>query len=271
MPDKPEYQNYPNDEINLMDYIKVIIKRKKLIIGIFIICVVATTIVSFRMPKVYQIDSTARIGSIGGSLFSVGEMIEKTKNRNLLQSVIQEIDTNITVESLKEAVKIEKVEGTNFLKVQMESAEPGIAIDILNKIESKLVLDGNEFYEKNITLINERIQELHARKENVSKQIKMLNQKISNNKIGPDYPLIQNTLTNYETIYSELSAAEYSLKKNLLLANNFKIIESPSKSMNPIKPNKRQMITISAILGLILGLFIAFIVEFWQKSKEDRQ
>ena len=256
MPDKPEYQNYPNDEINLMDYIKVIIKRKKLIIGIFIICVVATTIVSFRMPKVYQIDSTARIGSIGGSLFSVGEMIEKTKNRNLLQSVIQGIDTNITVESLKKAVKIEKVEGTNFLKVQMESVEPGIAIDILNKIESKLVLDGNEFYEKNITLINERIQELHARKENVSKQIKMLN---------------QNTLTNYETIYSELSAAEYSLKKNLLLANNFKIIESPSKSMNPIKPNKRQMITISAILGLILGLFIAFIVEFWQKSKEDRQ
>ena len=256
MPDKPEYQNYPNDEINLMDYIKVIIKRKKLIIGIFIICVVATTIVSFRMPKVYQIDSTARIGSIGGSLFSVGEMIEKTKNRNLLQSVIQEIDTNITVESLKEAVKIEKVEGTNFLKVQMESVEPGIAIDILNKIESKLVLDGNEFYEKNITLINERIQELHARKENVSKQIKMLN---------------QNTLTNYETIYSELSAAEYSLKKNLLLANNFKIIESPAKSINPIKPKKKQMVTISAVVGLMLGIFIAFFVEFWQKSKEDRQ
>jgi len=59
----------------------------------------------------------------------------------------------------------------------MESAEPGIAINILNKIESKLVSDGNIFYEKNIGLAKERIQELQARKENVSKQIKMLNQK----------------------------------------------------------------------------------------------
>ena len=271
MPDKPEYQNYPNDEINLMDYIKVIIKRKKLIIGIFIICVVVTTIVSFRMPKVYQIDSMMRIGNISENLFSVAEMIEKSKNRNLLQSVILEIDTNITVEGLKKTVTVENIEGTNFLKVQMESAEPGIAIDILNKIESKLVSDGNIFYEKNIALAKERIQGLHTRKENASKQIKMLNQKISNSKVGSGYPLIQNTLTNYENIYSELSAEEYSLKKGLLSAKNFKIIESPSKSINPIKPKKKQMIIISAVVGLMLGIFIAFFVEFWQKSKEDRQ
>lgn len=267
MTDKPEYQN---DEINLMDYIKVIIKRKKIIVSTFIICVVAAAIVSFRMPKVYRIDCTVRIGTIGGSLFSVEEMREKTKNRNLLQSIISEVDRNITVESLKKAVKIENIEGTNFLKMQMESTEPNIAVDILNKIESKLVLDGNIFYEKNIALMEERIQEVHLRKENVSKQIRILNQKIFNNKIGPDYPLIQNTLTNYETIYSELSAAEYSLKKNLLSAKNFKIIESPAKSINPIKPGKRQMIAIAAVVGLMLGVFIAFFMEFWQNNTRKK-
>ena len=95
MTDKPEYQN---DEINLMDYIKVIIKRKMTIIGVLIICVVASTIVSFRMPKVYQINSTVRIGSISGSLFTVNEAIEKLKNRNLLQSIVSEVDGNITIE-----------------------------------------------------------------------------------------------------------------------------------------------------------------------------
>ena len=266
-----ENQNYQNDEINLMDYIKVIIKRKKIIAGIFIICVAVTAAISFQMPKVYQIDSTVRIGTIGGSLLSVEEITEKAKNRNLLKSIILEIDKNITVENLKKAVKIENIKGTNFLKVQMESAEPDIAIDILNKIESKLVSDVNIFYEKNIALAKERIQEVHVRKGNVSKQIEMLNQKIADNKIGPDYPLIQNTLTNYETICSGLSAAEYSLKKNLLSAKNFKVIESPAKSINPIKPNKRKMVIMSAILGLILGVFIVFLMEFWQKSKEDRQ
>ena len=262
-------QNYHDDEINLMDYIKVIIKRKITIIGVLIICVVATTIISFRMPKVYQVNSTVRIGTIGGSLFSVEEIREKAKNRNLLQSVISEIDKNITVESFKKAIKIENIKGTSFLRLQMESTEPDVVVNVLNKIESKLVLEGNEIYEKNMTLINERIQELRLRKENVSKQIEMLNQKISNNKTGSNYPLIQNTLTNYETIYSELSETGYLLKKDLLAAKNFKIIELPAKSINPIKPNKRQMVTISAILGLMLGIFIAFFVEFWQKSKTE--
>ena len=82
-----------DDEINLMDYIKVIIKRKKIIISIFIICVAVGAIVNFqisRMPKVYRIDSTMRIGNIGGSLFSIEEIREKAKSRSLLQSIISE-------------------------------------------------------------------------------------------------------------------------------------------------------------------------------------
>ncbi len=153
----------------------------------------------------------------------------------------------------------------------MESANPNIAVNILRKIENKLVLEGNEFYEKNMVLINERVQELAARKKNVSSQIEALNQRISRNKLGLNYPLVQNTLTNYETIYSDLSAGEYSLKKGLLSAKNFKIIEPPVKSINHIKPKKKQMVTIAAVVGLMLGVFIAFIVEFWQKRGEDRQ
>jgi len=268
-------QNCQKDEINLMDYIKVIIKRKKIVMSIFIICVAVTTIVSFQTPrmlKIYRVDSTVRIGTIEGRLLSIEKAREEAKNRNLLQSVIQEIDKDTTVEYLKKAIKIEEIKGTNFLTVQMESAEPDMAIDILNKIESKLVSDGNIFYEKKLALINERIQELNLRKESISKQKEIFDKKISNNKVNLAYPIIQNTIINYETIYSELSAAEYSLKKSLLEAKNFKIIESPSKSINSInKSNTKHSIIISAVVGLMLGVFIAFFVEFWQKNKEDRK
>jgi len=43
-----------NDEINLYDFWKVIVKRKKLIIGLFIVIVVSTAIVSFLMPDIYR-------------------------------------------------------------------------------------------------------------------------------------------------------------------------------------------------------------------------
>ncbi len=43
------------DEIDLKEYIKVIIKRKKLILTVFLISVIVTAVVSFLMPKVYEI------------------------------------------------------------------------------------------------------------------------------------------------------------------------------------------------------------------------
>jgi uncharacterized protein involved in exopolysaccharide biosynthesis len=43
------------DEINLMQYFEVIYKRKFLIIAIFLIAVIATAIISFRMPPVYRV------------------------------------------------------------------------------------------------------------------------------------------------------------------------------------------------------------------------
>jgi len=43
--------NLREDEINLYDYWKVIVKRRFLIIGLFLVAVVASAIISFLMPK----------------------------------------------------------------------------------------------------------------------------------------------------------------------------------------------------------------------------
>ena len=42
------------DEINLMDYFQVLIKRKWLIILGTLICIIVAAIISLRMPKIYR-------------------------------------------------------------------------------------------------------------------------------------------------------------------------------------------------------------------------
>lgn len=259
-------QNYQDDEINLADYIKVIIKQKVLIGVIFITCVAGTAIASFLMPEVYQIDSTVRIGKIGDSLPLPAEIIAKLKSKSLPRSIIQGTNENISIEELQKAIKIDNIKDTNFLKIRMESTDPDTAIDILNKIENKFISDSNVYYEKSVALIEERVRELHLRKEDIVKQVKMLNQRIADNKMNSDYLLMENALANYENIYNELSTIEYSLKQDLLSAKNFEIIDPPANSTKPIKPKKKQMIAISAVLGAMLGIFVAFFVEFWQNS-----
>ena len=36
--------------------------------------------------------------------------------------------------------------------------------------------------------------------------------------------------------------------------------------MNPVAPNKKMNIAIAAVLGLMLGVFIAFFIEYWKSS-----
>src|SRR3989338_9441202 len=54
-------------EISLHDYIDILIKRKKLIILIFLAAVIAVTTISFLSPEIYEISMVAELGSVGVS------------------------------------------------------------------------------------------------------------------------------------------------------------------------------------------------------------
>ena len=73
---RPEYE----DEIDLMDYVKVIIKRKRLILTIFLGSAIVAGVFSFMMAKVYKIDTSLEVGRIDSSMIEEpGQVIEKIK------------------------------------------------------------------------------------------------------------------------------------------------------------------------------------------------
>ena len=44
------------------------------------------------------------------------------------------------------------------------------------------------------------------------------------------------------------------------------LIQEPQVSLYPIKPNEIKNILLAAVLSLIMGMFLAFFMEFWKKS-----
>jgi uncharacterized protein involved in exopolysaccharide biosynthesis len=50
------------------------------------------------------------------------------------------------------------------------------------------------------------------------------------------------------------------------------MLQPPTRSVKAIAPKKKQNITIAAVIGLMLGVFVAFFREFWINSagKEGR-
>jgi len=58
-----------------------------------------------------------------------------------------------------------------------------------------------------------------------------------------------------------------SIKEDLMNYQGFKVIDPAIEPNAPIKPNKKLNILIAGVLGLFIGIFVAFFLEFWQKGK----
>ncbi len=54
--------DYPEDEIELIDLLRVIWKWKYLIIGGTLVCAIAAMVISSIMPKIYRIETIIRPG-----------------------------------------------------------------------------------------------------------------------------------------------------------------------------------------------------------------
>ncbi len=282
-----EGQQYLDDEIDLRDYIRVIVKRKWVILWIFIICVLSTTIASLFMPKIYETDLTIRIGKIArdnnslrigkiagddNSLISNLNALKVIKERKVLASAIKHFKLDkIDIPALDKMIKVKNIKGTDFIQMKMESQYPELAAGILKYVANVFIQQQGEKYNKSIKLTKKEIQEserecadIKTQEKNLSKTLSQLSQ---GKALSPGLFFIQDKLVNYENIYSDLQNKIYSLKKGLLDSRPSKIFNPPLVPKYPVKPKKRLMAALSGVLGLMLGVFVAFFMEYWQKEQ----
>ena len=272
-----ENQQYiQEDEVDLKDYVNVIIKRKKLILGVFLVSVFITAIVSLLMPKIYEITSTIQLGSINEALIKNEDAKAIILNQNSLLSVISQLDLKIEIEKFRKHISIDDIKGTNLLKINI--VYPGIdkAFKINEAIINPLIAQGQIIYQERLAIVNERLKELDEEIMTTERDIARTQVLISSlhsatNISQPDVSLriilLQNTLPNYESNLTALRNQRNGVKFMLSNSKDFKIFDQPIKPKLPIAPKKKQNIFIAGVLGLMLGVLLSFFVEFWESNK----
>ena len=174
---------YYEDEIELIDILKVIWKWKYLIIGGTIVCGLIAAIISFNMSKIYSIDMVLRPGilSVGGqgknvyidSPQNIKALIDSGTFNNDILNYLNEIKMENIPKKLEFKVTIPR--NSDTIKVQYETHDIKQGIVIQNRL-SKLLLDT---YSKSVKYFkNEYDMKIELENNNISK----LTNKISNKK-----------------------------------------------------------------------------------------
>jgi len=267
------------EEIDLRELINVLLKRKWLIIGIFLIAVITAAIISyFVLPQTYSSSATFMIAQINGTpVYEASDIESKIKSDNIIQKVIDGLNLDTSTGSVMNSIKIENTDRSKYIKITSQSDSSEKARDIVLSVIDQFIEENQEYY-------LERIRVLEEEKELLERQVAMERDKVDEaEKLRLDIidseglslteKQIQiNLLLNYSTEirehYNDLVEQLYTLEDHIINSNNFEIINYPSINDKPIKPNKKLNIAIAGVLGLFMGIFIAFFAEFWQSGKQ---
>jgi capsular polysaccharide biosynthesis protein len=279
------------EEIDLREYISVLIKRKGVIILIFLIAVITAALVSyFALSPVYQSSvvfsialmdnrpATTIIAQVENNVpvIKIHEALEVINSNLILDEVIKRSDLNISSDQLRTRIEVKNLKNTNFIKVSVEADSPEKAKELAENIVKVFIEKNQNKYTEKIKLIKERIKILEREIAEFEKSIQEIENAIKKIAASKDLSeteryfqtsLLLNSSSNERNLYNNLIYQINTLQERLNNCQDFGIISYAQLPVAPIKPNKKLNILIAGVLGLFVGIFVAFFIEFWQKGK----
>lgn len=279
----PEIQE---EEIDLREYINVLLKRKGIIILIFLIAVITAAIVSyFVLTPIYQssVSFQVNIGLVKQFYYPtsstnpyISDILIILTSDSILRESAEKINLEYDYNKIKGKVEVINIKETNIIALTVEDENPKLVRSLANSIVEVFIDKNQSIYDEKRKMAEENLKIYEEQLDDVEKNIIEIEKtkiKIAYSKGISDAEkhfqtsLLLNSLVTERNNYNFLISKVSSIKEDLMNYQGFKIIDLAIEPIAPIKPNKKLNILIAGVLGLFVGIFVAFFLEFWEKGK----
>jgi capsular polysaccharide biosynthesis protein len=269
------------EEINLYEFFYIIKKRLKLILGMFIISTVLTAVISFLLPPVYR---GSFIIKIPGYILDPGEttiispgetiwIIEKLdgmRKDKMFKELSEKLD--IEEEKIKEMVSVraKDIRGEkNIVEITVDVRNQKIIDDLKQGImrylnQNPYVNERISFYKNELVQfeneIQSKINEIYVLKNAATTQIKQGRLNI----VGYNPIEVENSVI-------DLKQRLVNLQTKINLLKGFNVVVEPIILKKPVKPRKLLNITIAGVSSVILGMFLAYFMTWFERNRKSSE
>ncbi|MBA7510304.1 hypothetical protein ES705_02280 [subsurface metagenome] len=262
-------------EVDLRDYINMAKKRWKIILIIFLVSTITSGVVSFLLPKTYEVSALIRIGRMRNKLLEEpSTVIEIFNTRPMLEKVAEELNIPPIQEKLQElASKIKIKEKAELLEIKVKGETPEEALKLANGVITVLLNRHEQIFERAKMILEEYLASGKERLVEMEKEIEMFQRKIdqlgatdsdAKAMLARGYmDALEKSRVRYEQVQVELR--EKKMEESYGTVST-ELVIPPRTPEKPIGPKKKQNILIAGILSLFIGFVCAAIVEYFEKS-----
>jgi capsular exopolysaccharide synthesis family protein len=289
--------------MELRDYINVIMSRKWVIVGAVVLVVAAALIFSLLQSPVYEsrVKILAEINRAGESAsdslvsfaFSDPNQYIQTQaeiigTKTMAKSVYDRLEYNYeelrykaeqgeevfipesipSPEKLMGNVKVERQQNTSVFEIAMTNGEPLLARDIAQAYGEEYILDRQLSAVKQISEARKevwnRIQEVQTQIEELAQEVKQY----TKDNIPPELQAQASQAVNlWATLYEKYMSLRVA---EALEQRGLEIIE-PAEPGKKVSPRTTRNGTLALFLGLILGVGMAFLVDYLDNTLKTRE
>ncbi|MBN2121124.1 MAG: hypothetical protein JW734_08765 [Candidatus Omnitrophica bacterium] len=264
---------YMDDEVDLRQFLDVIIKRKFAVLGMFFFIVLVGMLPAFFMPQRYQVTAVLRIGALQDRSLGRGgtTVVSKYEALHLLESgTTLAAAEKIMGEKVQDVlVSTEDIPNTDFVKLQVIHPDSVKVAKICRALSEAFVSMGNEILKKRYDLLKSQLEDLEKRKTNIDNEMSRIASEVSGKDTDREgAPSLRQLIIHYEGVYNLISRDIYLLREKLADIQEFTIFELDSpQALFSLTSRLKFNFIVSLIAGIIIGLFFAFVKEAKSKKK----
>ena len=280
-PELMQHQTYVDDDLTIdLQYYFYLIRANILFIALVLI---GTLLVTFAANQLItptysasttifvnsNTSSTNELSSIRASESLAETIAEMAVSRDILSTLIDDLDLQSTPSSLKGSISAGTVSNTQLIRITVENEDPVLASAIANELVKVLIARNSELQtagfdnveanlRRQLDLLETQIADTEEKIENV--QFSDANEQIQLNELLIQYNRDQTALLqSYEAVRLEA----------VKLSSNLAPIESAVPNGNPIRPRPLTNLLLASMVGIMLSVGFILLRDFLDSTVKD--
>ncbi len=276
---------YDEKEIELIDYINVMWKRKGLIVGGTLVAAATALVVSLSMPKMYEVSRTLKIGRLPGGI-SDGRMIEgklietrddviaRLNDHRILRTAVEKIHPGLTSTEMNSLVSIGRKPNPD-VHYTVQANDPEVGRQIADQLAEYIIKIHRPIFDIGLQITKSYEAELETNIRSLETENRNLKRILEKKVKQPDFDTTAVVLLeanigererNLVTIRRELNLVRLSQ----VGSENTSVIAADTPPKHAVKPRIKLNVVLAGTLGLMMFTFVAFFMEYVEKAKSER-
>lgn len=284
----PQREHFEQDEFSLRDLWRILISQRRWLLGLPFVCVLLAAVGVFIAKPKWEATAVIQIGQVGQSGVGQGSQliepplraIERMKMKSFEDDVLTALKIPVEVDDpvaklFRSTLSLKALGATDLIQVKVRAVSRDQAqtwanavVDRLREVHERLAQPTIDRLRKQQSALKKQMQIIEEERKNlltiVSKSIETSgDSRFSANLLLSNLLLQKNAeLRDFEM--RRLAADEQLTSVRTYPTSLIDRIYVPEK---PASPKKLLIVMLSAVLGLILGVVVALLRNYWQSTK----